>query len=259
MMKPFIIAIANEKGGVAKTTTTLSIGGGLTQMGKNVLLIDLDPQANLTLSLGLDPKALQKSIFNVLLDGKGIKDVVVSSEIERLNIIPSCFDILKMEDDLRIESKDLQKMKVALAFDSGDHDFILIDCPPHLGYLTKSALVASKLLIMPTQAEYFSIYALKNMMNLIKQIREQENSDITYKLLLTLFDRRNRIHRSLSEELRLTFGIGVFDTVIEIDTKLRESQVLGLPIIFHSPNSRSALQYMALTQEIFDYAKEKNY
>jgi chromosome partitioning protein len=258
-MGPFIIAVANEKGGVAKTTTTLSIGGGLTQMGRKVLLVDLDPQANLTLSLGLDPKVLKRSILNVLFDGKGMEEVTLPSEIENLAIVPSFFDISKMEEDLGSERTDLQKMKMALSSSTADLDFILIDCPPHLGFLTKSALAASHLLIMPTQAEYFSIYALKNMMNLIRQIREQENSDITYKLLLTLFDRRNRIHRSLSDELRQTFGVGVFNTVIEIDTKLRESQVLGLPIIFHSPTSRSALQYMALTQEIFDYAKEKNY
>ncbi len=258
-MSPCIIAIANEKGGVAKTTTTLSIGGGLCQLGFKVMLVDLDPQANLTLSIGLDPKELRRSMLDVLQDGKKMEDVVTASEIDHLTIIPSSFDILAQEEKIRPEDLDILKMRTVLIDSCRSQDFILIDCPPHLGFLTKSALAAAHLLIMPTQAEYFSIYALKNMMNLIKQIREQDNSEITYKLLLTMFDKRNRIHRSMSEELRQTFGIGVFNTVIEIDTKLRESQVLGLPIIFHSPTSRSALQYQALTQEIVEYAKEKNY
>jgi chromosome partitioning protein len=139
-----------------------------------------------------------------------------------------------------------------------DSTCILIDCPPHIGRLTRSALNAANLLIMPTQAEFFSIFALKTMMNLVKEIRKGSNSEITYKLLITMFDKRNRIHRSLSDELRITFGSGVFETVIEIDTKLRESQIAGQSINIISPFSRASLQYRALAQEIENYAKEKN-
>jgi chromosome partitioning protein len=135
-------------------------------------------------------------------------------------------------------------------------DYIILDCPPFLGAVTLNALMASDLLLMPTQAEFFSINALRNMMGLVRRIRSQGNARLTYRLLITMFDRRNRIHRTLSEQLRATFGVGVLDTVIETDTKLRESPIAGLPIIFHAPKSRASMQYRALAQEILTYVKE---
>ncbi len=131
-----------------------------------------------------------------------------------------------------------------------------MDCPPFLGAVTLNALTAADLLLVPTQAEFFSIYALRNLMNLVRRIRTQYNPRLTYRLLLTMFDRRNRIHRTMAEQLRASFTSGVMQTTIDTDTKLRESPIAGVPIIQHAPKSRSAQQYRALAQEIIEYVKE---
>lgn len=254
-MKPFVIAIANEKGGVAKTTTTLSLGASLAAMSQNVLLVDLDPQADLSLSLGLSPAGQTVSLLTFFSKDTAFNELIMATEVPRLKIIPGKFENAGVENlDPAIPSCKLRK---GIADIAEDFSYVIVDCPPHIGFLTKSALVASDLLILPTQAEYFSIYALRTMINIVRDIRSDPNPDITYKLLLTLFDKRNRIHRSLSDELRNTFGAGVLNTVIEIDTKLRESQVVGLPINQVAPSSRSALQYRDLAQEIESYAKAK--
>lgn len=254
-MKPFVIAIANEKGGVAKTTTTLSLGACLAAMGRNVLLIDLDPQSNLSLSLGLFPAEQPDSLLTFFTKGSSLNNLVMATEIPLLKIIPARFEMTKIE--ILHPAIPVGILKEGIANFSEEFSYVFIDCPPHIGLLTKSALVAADLLILPTQAEYFSIYALRTMINIVRDIRDNSNPEITYKLLLTMFDRRNRIHRTLSDELRNTFGLGVFNTVIEIDTKLRESQVVGLPINQVSPSSRSALQYHELAQEMESYAKAK--
>jgi chromosome partitioning protein len=137
------------------------------------------------------------------------------------------------------------------------YEYILIDCPPALGAITLNALSAADLLVIPTQAEYFSAYALRNMMNMIRRIRQETNSNLAYRVLITMFDRRNRTHRNISEQLRTTFGKGVFGTVIEVDTKLRESPIVGLPITQYKPNTRGSLQYRVLAQELVDYEKEE--
>jgi chromosome partitioning protein len=149
-----------------------------------------------------------------------------------------------------------QILRTALRSASWSYDFILLDCPPFLGATTINALTASDMLVMPTQAEFFSINALRNMMSMVRRVRAQGNPQLTYRLLLTMFDRRNRIHRTLSEQLRTTFGNGVLDTIIETDTRIRESAIAGMPIIFHSPKTRSANQYRALAQEMLAHVKE---
>jgi chromosome partitioning protein len=136
------------------------------------------------------------------------------------------------------------------------YDMILLDCPPALGAITRNALSAADLLIIPTQAEYFSAYALRNMMSLIRKIRDDDNASLAYRILVTMLDRRNRTHRNIHEQLRSTFGEGVFDTVIEIDTKLRESPIVGLPITNYKSSARSSTQYRVLARELMEYAKE---
>jgi len=137
------------------------------------------------------------------------------------------------------------------------YDYIILDCPPALGAITKNALAAADLLLIPTQAEYFSAYALRNMMSMIRNIREQDNPNLAYRILVTMLDNRNRTHRNIHEQLRTTFGEGVFNTVIEIDTKLRESPIAGVPIMQYKPSARGSAQYRILAQEIMEYVKEK--
>lgn len=252
----YIISVANEKGGVAKTTTTISLGAALVEAGLEVLLIDLDGQANLSLALGVEFGKDQATIVNTLLESAPARNAVRETGIPRLNLIPSTSEMSLVERFLPIRQGYETALAKALREEDWPYDYILLDCPPFLGAVTYNALMASDLLIMPTQAEFFSINALRSMMSIVRRVRAQGNARLTYRLLLTMFDRRNRIHRTLSEQLRTTFGAGVLETVIETDTKLRESPIAGLPIIYHSPKSRAALQYRALSQEILTYAKE---
>lgn len=252
------ISIANEKGGVAKTTTTLSLGGAFAESGLKVLLIDLDPQANLSLSLGMEPSQNHRSVLNLFLDKSSFSSAVRPTQVPNLSLLPSNSEIGLAERLIPSRTGYEFLLRDLLSSELGQYDLILIDCPPFLGAITLNALMASNLLILPTQAEYYSIYALRNMMGLIRQVRSKGNPEIRYRLLLTMFDKRNRIHRTLGEHLRNTFSNGVFETVIETDTRLRESPIAGLPIIYHAPKSRSALQYRYLAQEINQYVKEKS-
>lgn len=254
----YIISVANEKGGVAKTTSAISLGAALVETGLEVLLIDLDGQANLSLALGIEDCKEKPTIVNTLLESTPARQAVRETGIPRLSLIPSTGEMTLAERFLPIRQGYETTLAKALREENWAYDFILIDCPPFLGAVTFNALMASDLLLTPTQAEFFSINALRNMMGLVRRVRAQGNPRLTYRLLLTMFDRRNRIHRTLSEQLRSTFGTGVLETIIETDTRLRESPIAGLPIIFHSPKSRSALQYRALSQEILAYAKETN-
>jgi chromosome partitioning protein len=254
----YIISIANEKGGVAKTTTSISMGAALVETGLEVLLVDLDTQANLSLALGIENIKAQNTISHLLLESAPARSVVRETGIPRLDLVASSNEMALAERVLPTKPGYEHILSKAFRDESWPYDYIIFDCPPFLGAVTQNALMASDLLIMPTQAEFFSINALRNMMSMVREIRVQGNPRLTYRLLLTMFDRRNRIHRTLNEQLRTTFGSGIFETIIETDTKLRESPIAGLPIIYHSPKSRSALQYRALAQEILTYVKETN-
>jgi chromosome partitioning protein len=252
----FIITIANEKGGVAKTTTTISLGAALAETGCTVLLVDLDAQANLTMALNTEKNPDTPSMANVLLEGVPARSALRQTQIARLQILPSNAELGLAERFLPIRQAYETTLTRIFRGEKWEFDFILMDCPPFLGAVSYNAMMASDLLILPTQAEYFSINGLRNMMGVIRRIRAQGNSRLTYRLLLTMFDRRNRIHHSMSEQLRSTFGAGVLETVIETDTKLRESPIAGVPIMVHAPKTRAALQYRALAQEILKYVKE---
>jgi chromosome partitioning protein len=276
---PLVIAIANQKGGVAKTTTVVSLGGALASLGKEVLLIDLDAQANLTLALGKDPARLRGAITDVLFHSSTLLSVSRETTIPGLDLVPSNSGMELAErflpvrkdyetilsrtlnDELRPQVKSADRPantnqtnpSYERNFPVIEYDYVILDCPPFMGAVTMNALVAANLLVIPTQPEYFSAHALRTMMALIRQVRSQNNPKLVYRILITLFDKRNRIHRQVQEQITHAFGAGVFDTVIGIDTKLRESAIEGVPISHfkvHGGTSRSALQYEALAQEI---------
>lgn len=250
------ISIVNEKGGVAKTTTATSLGSILAEQGHRTLVIDLDPQSNLTLAFGLEPSRIQKTSASILLEGVNIRQSIKPTNHLNLDLIPSNSEMVLAERLLPSRPQYELALRKALQDVNSDYDFIVLDCPPFLGAITLNALAASNMILIPTQAEFFSIYALRNLMMLIKRVRNQWNPALTYRLLLTMVDRRNRTHREMSEQLRQSFNSGVMQTVIEVDTKLRESTLAGLPIIYHAPKTRAALQYRALAQEISEYVKE---
>jgi chromosome partitioning protein len=253
----YTIAVSNEKGGVAKTTSTLSLGAALAELNHRVLLIDLDPQANLSLALGLETGEAEVTSANVLVENAALRTAIHKTDIKNLDLVPSNSRIETAEQYLPMRSHYLQTLRNALTAGPLPYDYILLDCPPALGAITLNALSAADLLIIPTQAEYFSAYALRNMMGSIRRIRQEGNPNLAYRILVTLLDRRNRTHRNIFEQLQATFGHGVFTTVIEVDTKLRESPIAGLPITHYKPNSRGSQQYRVLAQELIEYAKEE--
>lgn len=253
----YVIAMSNEKGGVAKTTSTLSLGAALAELNYRVLLLDLDPQSNLSLALGFEIEESSITSANILIENATVQSAIRKSDIKKLDIIPSSFRIESAEQFLPMRTHYLNTLREALEADPLPYDYILLDCPPALGAITLNALSASDLLIIPTQAEYFSAYALRNMMGTIRRIRQEINPSLAYRILVTLLDRRNRTHRNIFEQLQSTFGQGVFTTVIEIDTKLRESPIAGVPIMQYKSRSRGSQQYRVLAQELIEYAKEE--
>jgi len=255
----YVVAVSNEKGGVAKTTTTLSLGAALAEAGQKVLVIDLDPQANLTLALGVEPGSAAVTSSHVLIESAPLMSARLTTEIENLDLIPSHASIESAEQFLPVRTHYTSGLRRAIDNAAPlPYDYILFDCPPFLGAITTNALSASNLLLIPTQAEYFSAYALRNMMSIIRRIRLESNPNLGYRILVTMLDRRNRTHRNIQEQLQNTFGDGLFKTVIEIDTKLRESPIAGLPITRYKPGARGSQQYRELAQELIEHAKEKD-
>lgn len=251
----YILAVANQKGGVAKTTTVVSLGGALAKLGKEVLLVDLDAQANLTLSLGSKTNGAHGSITDVLLNSADIYSVSRQSGIDGIDFIPANQEMDMAERFLPIRQNYECILRDGLAGRQA-YDFILLDCPPSMGAVTFNALNAANLLIIPTQPEYFSAHALRSMMAATRKVRGQYNPNLVYRVLITMQDRRNRIHRDLSEQIRNTLGDGVFQTVIQLDTKLRESAVAGLPITHYRTTTRSTHQYIALAEELIQYVQK---
>lgn len=250
-----IMAIANEKGGVAKTTTCLSLGGALKEAGHEILLVDLDAQANLTLAVGLQPSKVRRSVADVLMNSAAAISTTRATSVPGLDILPANSELSVMERFLPIRQDHATTLRRALATIKS-YDYILIDCPPSLGVVTLNALLAANRLIIPTQAEYFSAYALRDMTRMIQRVQQQGNPELREKILITMFDVRNRIHRDIRAQIYARFGDRVFQTFIQIDTKLRESVVAGIPITLFAKNSRSAHQYRALAQEIREDVKE---
>jgi len=253
----YIIAISNEKGGVAKTTTTYSLGAALAEMGKKILLVDLDPQGNLTLANGIEPGKAAYTSHEVLMTGLKIKDALCQTNTPGLEIVPSSPGLLEAEQHLPMRTNYAFILSNALRAESTQHDYVILDCPPSMGAITFNALTTAELLIIPTQAEYFSAYALRDMMTLIRRVRRDTNPRLAYRILITLLDQRNRTHKVIREQLEQTFGSGLFQTVIEIDTRLRESPIIGMPITQYRPNSRGSQQYRVLAQELIDYVQQQ--
>lgn len=253
----YVIAISNEKGGVAKTTTTYALGASLAEIGNKILLIDLDPQGNLTLANGIEPGKIQKNSNDIILEGMAIKDALRKTSTPGMDIIPSSPELIEAEQHLPLRSNYAFALNHALRKEPLDYDYVLLDCPPSMGAVTYNALTAAELLIVPTQAEYFSAYALRDMMTLIRRVRKDSNPRLAYRILITLLDQRNRTHKVIREQLEQTFGNGLFQTVIEIDTRLRESPIIGLPITQYRPNSRGSQQYRVLAQELIEYVQQQ--
>jgi len=250
---PKVIAIHNQKGGVAKTTTCLSLGACLAELGQTVLLLDLDPQANLTLSLGLKPDELHRTVGDALLGNTSLVSVSRECPVLGLDIAPANQGLAVIDKVLYgrpgYEFHLEHRLK---AMENGCYDLVLIDCPPSFGTLTLNALTVADLLIIPVQPEYYAAYSLRQIAQLIKLARERTNPRLTYRVLATMVDRRNKICQVILEQMRSKLNGALFNTLIEVDARLRESPAFGQPITLYAPKTRGAQQYRALAQELMD-------
>lgn len=247
----FTIAVCNQKGGVAKTTTCLSLGACLAEMGYSVLLIDLDPQGHLSLSLGLKPEYLHRTGSDALLSNTSLVSVSRESAVLGLDIVPANQKLALIDKILYGRKGFEYHLRHRLDTINQDlYDYVLIDCAPAFGTLTLNALTAANLLIIPVQCEYYAAKSLRSIFELTKLIRKKTNANLNYQLLMTMYDRRNRICRLVRNQLENSLNHILFETIIEIDTKLRESPAYGQPITHYAPNTRSAEQYRALAKEL---------
>jgi chromosome partitioning protein len=247
-----IICIANQKGGVGKTTTAINLSASLAAAEKKTLLIDGDSQGNATSGMGTDRILFQKAnLYHAMIGQVPLEQVIINTVIPNLDIVPSNQDLIGLEVEfVGLEEKE-KRLKNLLNSLDRQYDFIVIDCPPSLGVMTVNALVASDFLIVPLQCEYFAMEGLGYLLNTVKLVKAQLNPHLVLGgILLTMFDQRNLLSRLVTDDVRKHFGDKVFKTVIPRNVRLSESPSHGLPIILYDIKSRGALAYMEMAQEI---------
>jgi chromosome partitioning protein len=253
---PYVIAIWHQKGGVAKTTTALSLGACLVERGRRTLLIDLDPQGNLTSGLGFDPAQLRGSAADVLLGNDTLASVSRETSLPGLDLVPSNPDMVTLPRWLHLREHYEPILRDGLARPEVAHYALAVmDCPPLVGPLTIAALTAADLVVIPTQCEYFSVQVLRDSLELVNLVRARTNPRLAYRLLVTMFDGRGHLHGRVLAQLQQHFSPALLQTVIGVDSKLRESQLVGRPITLHAGSSRGAQQYRGLAEELLTYVQ----
>ena len=246
-----IIAIANQKGGVGKTTTSINLAASLGVLEKKVLLIDADPQANATSGLGIDVETVEIGTYQLLEHTNTAKEAILQTETPNLDIIASHIDLVAIEIEL-VDKDDREYMlKRALAEVKDDYDFIIIDCAPSLGLLTLNALTAADAVIIPIQCEYFALEGLGKLLNTVKSVQKIHNPDLDIEgLLLTMYDSRLRLSNQVVEEVQKHFNDMVFKTIIQRNVRLSEAPSFGESIINFDASSRGAVNYLSLAKEV---------